>query len=234
MGEEKKTIKSISYNQKEIMYNIMQLHNSGQPFEADMTYSIGAFYKQNAIDEYNIPQPTYKFDVCPQLEEVVKIEPLGKLPLDDNSISSLVIDLPFVISPRSCESVLNPKKGSCIISKRFSSYYPVQEMFESYDHWINEAYRVLKENGICVFKTQATISGGKSYMTPEYSWLCAQQCGFYTEDQFFLMAKSRIISGKVKTQMHARKYSSTFYVFKKVPKNKSIDYFKWKTINDNK
>ena len=44
MTEDKKTIKSISYNQKEIMYNIMQLHNSGKPFEADMTYSFGAFY----------------------------------------------------------------------------------------------------------------------------------------------------------------------------------------------
>ncbi len=138
MTEDKKTIKSISYNQKEIMYNIMQLHNSGKPFEADMTYSIGAFYKQNANDEYNIPQPSYKFDVCPQVEGVQKIEPLGHLPLEDNSIESLVIDLPFVISPRSCNSVLNPQKGSCIISKRFSSYYPVQEMFEEADMWLVE------------------------------------------------------------------------------------------------
>ena len=33
MEEKKeKLIKSISYNQKEILYDIMQLHNNGKPF----------------------------------------------------------------------------------------------------------------------------------------------------------------------------------------------------------
>ena len=36
-----KVIKSISYNQHEILYNIMQLYNNGKPFECDMTYSKG-------------------------------------------------------------------------------------------------------------------------------------------------------------------------------------------------
>lgn len=229
MEEKKeKLIKSISYNQKEILYDIMQLHNNGKPFEVDMTYSTGGFYKINKNDNYIIPYPSLKFDVCPQTEDTVKIEPLGNLPLENNSIESIIIDLPFVISPRECKSMHNMKDGSNIIMKRFSSYYPVSEMLESYHHWINEAFRVLKENGICVFKTQATISGGKCYMTPEYSWLCAQQCGFYTQDQFILIAKARLLSGKIKHQEHARKFSSTFYVFRKPGKNQVIDYFKWK------
>lgn len=228
MGNNNKLIKSTSFNQKEILFNIMNLHNNGKPFEADMTYSSGGFYKVNKDDSYSIPQPKYKLDVFPQTEDTIKIEPLGELPFEDNSLESIVIDLPFVIAPRNCPSMENTKERSNIIMKRFSSYYPVQEMFESYHHWINEAYRVLKDNGICVFKTQATISGGKSYMTPEYSWLCASECGFYTEDQFFLLAKQRLISGKVKKQEHARKYSSTFYVFKKSTKYKPINYFTWK------
>ena len=39
-----KVIKSISYNQHEILYNIMQLYNNGEPFDCDMTYSKGKFY----------------------------------------------------------------------------------------------------------------------------------------------------------------------------------------------
>ena len=91
--EYKDVIKSISYNQHEILYNIMQLHNGGRPFDCDPTYSIGNFYGNFKIIKTNgeevtieIPQPKYKFDVCPQVEGVEKFEPFGKLPLDDNSI----------------------------------------------------------------------------------------------------------------------------------------------------
>ena len=38
-------IRNISFDQKEILYNIMNLHNEGKPFEADMTASTLGFYK---------------------------------------------------------------------------------------------------------------------------------------------------------------------------------------------
>lgn len=166
-------------------------------------------------------------DVVPQFDDVLKLEPLGKLPFEDNSIESLVIDLPFVIAPRdSASTKLTDQNGRNVIMNRFSSYYPVAEMLESYHHWINEAYRVLKPDGICVFKCQSTVTGGKQLMSCEYSWLCATAAGFYTLDQFFLLAKNRLHSGKIKTQQHARKFTSTFYVFKKSDKKK-ISYMKW-------
>lgn len=225
--EYKDVIKSISHDQKEIMYNIMRLHNNGKPFYADMTYSSGKFYEQKKNDKYIIPQPTIKLDVVPQFEDVIKLEPIGKLPFEDNSIDSIVIDLPFVIAPRdSASTKLDNQDGRNVIMNRFSSYYPVAEMLESYYHWCSEAYRVLIPNGICVFKCQSTVTGGKQLMSCEYSWLCATSVGFYTLDQFFLIAKNRLHSGKIKTQQHARKYTSTFYVFKKSDKKK-IPYLKW-------
>lgn len=225
--EYKDVIKSTSHDQKEIMYNIMQLHNGGKPFYADMTYSSGKFYESKKGDKYIIPAPIVKLDVVPQFNDVLKLEPLGKLPFEDNSIESLVIDLPFVIAPRdSASTKLTDQNGRNVIMNRFSSYYPVAEMLESYHHWINEAYRVLKPDGICVFKCQSTVTGGKQLMSCEYSWLCATAAGFYTLDQFFLLAKNRLHSGKIKTQQHARKFTSTFYVFKKSDKKK-IPYMKW-------
>lgn len=47
--EYKDVIKSTSHDQKEIMYNIMQLHNGGKPFYADMTYSSGKFYEPKRV-----------------------------------------------------------------------------------------------------------------------------------------------------------------------------------------
>ena len=66
-------IKNISYDQKEILYNIMQLHNDGKPFEADMTASTLGFYKTKKNDKYVIPEPKILLDVFPQRKDIIKI-----------------------------------------------------------------------------------------------------------------------------------------------------------------
>lgn len=221
MGEVKysELIRSTSFSQKEILYNIMQLHNNGEGFDCDITYSSGKFYSDNK-EAITVPQPKIKMDVEPIFEDVIKIEPLKPLPLEDKSISSIVIDLPFVIAPRNLKS----KDGSNVMINRFSSFYPMDELFENYYFWLKEAYRVLKDDGICIFKCQATITSARQLMTPELSWMFATSCGFYTLDQFFLLAKNRLHSGKIKKQQHARKFTSTVYVFKKGMEKKKIKY----------
>ena len=229
-------IRSIGYNQHEILYNIMQMHNNGKPFDCDPTYSIGNFYGKFNIAKTNgetteieIPAPKYKFDVCPQVEGVEKIEPLGKLPLEDKSIDSICIDLPFVIS---CGPSMNTpdvdengkKAKNNLISRRFASYYPVAELLKSYKHFLKESYRVLKEDGILVWKTQGTISGSKFLVSPYYSRLIAESIGFDSLDEFILLAKNRLVSGKINKQQHARSFHSYFLVFKKSLKKK-ITYF---------
>ena len=56
-------IKNFSYNQKEILYNIMQLHNNGNPYDCDITASSLKFYNSNEDDEFYIPEPKFLFDV---------------------------------------------------------------------------------------------------------------------------------------------------------------------------
>lgn len=220
-------IKSISYNQHEILFNIMQLYNEGKPFDCDMTYSKGKFYgsfilkKSNGeVVKFEIPEPQYKFDVYPQTEDTVKIEPLSKLPLEDESLDSMIVDLPFVISPPNAPSMKEKKKGRNVIANRFSSFYPYDELYKTYAFWIKECFRVLKPNGTLVWKTQMNISGGINYDTPLWSKLCANKVGFVIEDEFILNAKQRLISGKVKNQLHSRKYHSSFLVFKKFKSKK--------------
>ena len=239
----KDVIRSISYDQHEILYNIMKMHNGGKPFDCDITYSTGKFYGNYAIDTIDgtqvnieIPEPKLKFDVYPQMEDVIKIEADGQLPLEDNSLSSIVVDLPFVVSPPNAPSVLNNKddKKKNIIFKRFSGYYPWYTMPESYSHWLKECYRVLNNEGIVVWKSQSTISARKNIMMPYFSWMVAEKTGFYTLDEFILLAKNRLHSGKIKKQEHARKFHSHFFVFKKSVKEKPINYYKFKTNGNNK
>jgi hypothetical protein len=235
-------IRSVSYDQHSILKDIIDMHNGGRPFDADITYSIGAFYghfkrtmNDGSEQEYDIPRPRFTFDVCPQDDETIKLEPWGNIPLDDNSVDSICVDLPFVVAPRDSASTKkeNEKEGSNITFKRFSSYYPFTECMASYAHWLTECYRVLKEDGILVWKTQASVTGSKQMMTPEWSWLYATSLGFDTLDQFFLIAKARLNSGKIKTQQHARKFSSTFFVFKKSIK-KRINYLDYMCEDERK
>lgn len=209
-------IKNISTDQSEILKWIIDLHNDGRPFECDITASELKFYGKRQGCKYEIPRPSILMDVYPMSDEIIKITPFNKLPLEDNSVQSIVCDLPFVCSPKTCKSVVEKKEGANLISNRFSSWYPMQEGYENIYWWMNECKRVLKNDGILVWKMQSSVSGGLQHSLSEFSAVCAADCGLYLNDQFFVEAKARLISAsKIKKQAHARKYTSTFWVFRK-------------------
>ena len=118
-------IRNISYDQTEILHNIGTIYNGGSDqFDADMTASTLGFYGKGR-GKYEIPEPKILMDVFPTREDIVKIDKWGPLPLEDKSINSLVIDLPFVISPANAPSAVNKKDGASLIYNRFNGYYPV-------------------------------------------------------------------------------------------------------------
>lgn len=223
-------IRNISFDQSEILHNIMNLYNDGKPFECDITASELKFYKKNKQNKYEIPVPKILMDVYPQRDDIIKITPFQKLPLEDNSLSSIMVDLPFVISPKTSRSKREGKKDTNLIANRFSSFYPADELFENIYWWINECYRVVKENGIVVWKMQSTVSGGQERWSTPFSFMVADRVGFYIIDEFILEAKARIVANShfKNGQKHARKYTSTFWVFKKDERQaKNNSLFKW-------
>lgn len=216
-------IKNISFDQTEILQSIINLHNGGKPFDCDITASELKFY-EGKNGKFKVPVPRLLFDVYPMNDRIQKITPFQKLPLEDKSIESIVCDLPFVISPKKCKSVVEKKEGANMISNRFSSFYPMEELIENIYWWINECYRVLKDDGILVWKMQSTVSGGRQVWASPFSFLAADKAGFYVLDEFILQAKARLIpSSKIHEQKHARKYTSTFWVFKKDAKKHKIN-----------
>ena len=209
-------IKNISSDQSEILKWIMDLYCDGEPFECDMTASELKFYGKRNGCKYDIPVPKILMDVYPVSNEIIKITPFDRLPLEDNSIKSIVCDLPFVCSPKTCKSVVEKKEGSNLISNRFSSWYPMREGYENIYWWMNECARVVKDMGVIVWKMQSSVSGGLQHLLSEFSLLCASNANLYTIDRFNLLAKARLISAsKIKKQMHSRKYTSDFWVFQK-------------------
>lgn len=201
-------IKSVGLSQSEIIKNILTLHCEGKDIDCDPTYSKGNFYKKTGINE-----PRYKFDILPLVEGVEEAD-CRKLPLEDNSVEVVMFDPPFIISKG--PSLKTDKKGSNIISSRFSSFESYVELLKMYGESIEEMHRILKKGGHLIFKCQDQVSGGKQYFVHlAVNWMAESQ-GFYPKDLFILVAKNRISSGKWKIQRHARKHHCYFWVFKKI------------------
>lgn len=209
-------IKNISTDQSEILKWIMDLYNDGNPFQCDMTASELKFYGKRNGCKYAIPEPEILMDVFPMRDDIIKITPFQKLPLEDESVSSIICDLPFVCSPKTCKSIVEKKEGSNLIPNRFHSWYPMQEGYENIFWWLGECKRVLKDDGIIIWKMQNSVSGGLQHMLSYFSMICAAHYNLYVKDEFLLQAKARLISAsKIKKQMHSRKYTSSFWVFMK-------------------
>lgn len=206
-------VKSIGYDQGEIIRNILKLHVPDGKIDCDPTFSTGAFYNGTGI-----ALPQYRFDISPQRNDVVRAD-ARRLPLADDSISCMMLDPPFLAT----KGKSLKKSDGNIINRRFGVYPDEKTLHRCYSDMLNEAYRVLKLNGILIFKCQDKVSSGKQYMSHVYIMNEAVRIGFYPKDLFILLAKSRLVADwQKKNQRTSRKYHSYFWLFQK--NNRRIEY----------
>ena len=199
-------IKSCQYNQSEILQNIMALCKI-DVFDADITYGNGTFYK-------DIPQPKLKFDIDPQVDDVVNASSVD-LPIVDGSLKSLVFDPPFMTYVRAGRS----GNGNMIMAKRFGGYWHYNELEEHYKATLKESARILDSKGIMVFKCQDIVHNHKLHPTHIFvtDWM---REWFRLKDLFVLAAKTRMpipqkVGEKKKVQKHARIHHSYFMVLER-------------------
>jgi len=207
------TIKSISYNQEEIIKNILELHVPSKQIDLDATYSKGNFYKKD------IARPKHKFDIKPQTKDTLQAC-VTNLPIEDSVVDCIMFDPPFGMGYGPSIKKIVP--GSNLIINRFSCLKNPEELGQFYKEALREFYRILTDKGVLIFKCQDCVTSGKNVMSHVIVMNQAFKIGFYPKDLFILLAKNRMISGKVKKQVHARKFHSYFWVFEK--KKSKIDY----------
>ncbi len=205
-----KTIRTIGFNESEMIRDILNLHCDGKQIECDLTYSKGIFYK-NGIQE-----PKYKLDLIPQSPGVISANSI-ELPLKSNSIETIIFDPPFVIGGKNHKE---NKKGSSVIAKRFGRFTSWKELEKMYRLSLSEIYRVLKNNGILIFKNQDVVASGVNYFTHVWLMIWALEIGFTPIDLFILLSEYRLTDQRI--QQHARKYHCYFWVFKKYNQRREI------------
>lgn len=201
-------IKSISFSEEEIISSIINLHCKTN-IELDATYSKGNFYKGNLI------KPIYKFDLYPQIEGVLEAN-AENIPLESESITTAMFDPPFLATKGKSLSINN---GSNKINKRFGVYPTEKELHRFYVNALKEHFRLLKKDGILIFKCQDKVSSGIQYFSHNFIIQEAIKIGFYPKDMFILLAKNRIVADwQLKNQKNARKFHSYFLVLQKCKK----------------
>ena len=208
-------VRSVYNSNFEVISNIMALYKIEQ-FDLDCTYSRGLFWK-------NLPEPRIKTDLVPVTEDTIQADS-EHLPFEDNSMKSVMCDLPFVICGKLYKS---NKEGSSVIAKRFEGYVTYNDLKNNYYKTLKELYRICDKDGFIVFKCQDTVSGGLNYFTHAMVFNMALELGFYPRDLFVLVAKMRISSfgGKWNKQEHARKFHSFYWVLEKKISKKNFNFY---------
>jgi hypothetical protein len=209
-------VRSVYNSNYEVIKNIMALYKIEQ-FDLDCTYSRGLFWK-------NLPRPKIKTDLVPVTEDTIQANS-EHLPFENNSLKSIMCDLPFVICGKQYKS---NKEGSSVIAKRFEGYPTFKDLKKNYYGTLKELYRVCDKDGFVVFKCQDSVSGGLNYFTHIMVLNMALEIGYYPRDLFVLVTKQRINSfgAKWSKQEHARKHHSFYWILEKKISKKDFNFYK--------
>lgn len=189
---------SIFNEEQELLKAIIDLHSTNG-IELDPMYFKGNFYKQ-------ILDPRLKFDINPQSLGVEKAD-AQHLPIDDGSISCMVLDPPFMFGNHGTQK-------SYYSSKTHGIFKSFGELEKLYKEILCEAKRVLKKGGVLFFKCQ-DYTDSKTTMTHCLVWSWATDIGFYAKDLAILhLIKNKVWNSNLQ-QKHLRKVHSYFWVFVK-------------------
>lgn len=155
------------------------------------------FYKGNFYKD--IPEPIYKFDLNPQSDA-------QNLPIDDKSITSMILDPPFMFGNHGTQKQYYSSRTHGIL-KDFSA------LEQLYTNILKEAHRVLKRGGTLIYKCQ-DYTDSKTTLVHCHVFNWAVAAGFKVKDLAILnLPKNKIYNGNLQ-QRHLRKVHSYFFVFK--------------------
>lgn len=184
---------SVSHNLNKTLKNMISLHLSTKTFDCDLTFGEGGFYKKG------IPVPPHIYDLfnygdkSPSGANVQKLDLKNPKPI---AVCSVVVDLPIAIDELSFKSS--------------------NQLYNTYDEYINYAATILTSGGILVFSTADFIlrNGEDGTWAADYAISSALSFGFSLKDKIHLVKKGDIIEiDGISVQSGLR--DSAFLIFSK-------------------
>jgi len=200
----------------EVFPEILKLHVPEGSIVADVTWGKGVFWR-------NVPSGQYQLlatDICMGVD-------CRKLPYENESIDCVVLDPPYMEGFYRKENSHKAGSGThSAFSNAYSNGDEVNSDTENFgtkkwhaavtDMYFkagDEAYRVLRKDGILIVKCQDEVSAGKQWLTHVEIINEYEKKGYYTKDLFIVIRTNKPSVSRLKKQVHARKNHSYFLVF---------------------
>jgi len=194
-------------NNDELFPKILSLYVKPGSNIADVTYGKGVFWR-------NVPSKLYKLHATDAQNGV----DCRKLPYKDMMMDVVVLDPPYMHTPGGTahnghQNYENYYKNNVALNGSNKKYH--EAVLDLYFKAGNEAYRILKTNGIFIVKCADEVCANQQRLTHvelinEYS-----SKGFIVEDLFVLLRLNKPGVSRMIRQIHARKNHSYFLVFRK-------------------
>jgi hypothetical protein len=194
-----------------VFKDVVSLYVAAKSTVADVTYGKGVFWK-------DIPKDRYKL-LPTDLKDGVDCR---NLPYKNEEIDCVVFDPPYMHTPGGTAHVNHQNYESYYknnVSPNGSGKKYHEAVLDLYFKAAQEAYRVLRNEGIYIVKCGDEVCANQQRLTHVEIVNELTQKGFIVEDLFVLLRNNRPGVSRVIRQVHARKNHSYFLVFRK-SKNK--------------
>jgi ubiquinone/menaquinone biosynthesis C-methylase UbiE len=199
---------------KDIFVDILDLHVAEGSLIVDVTAGLLKFWTKIDLERYDCifsDRDSTRVKGFKEASMTCLQADCKNLPYRSRSIDVVVIDPPFgqlSTAPQSQDKHhlsdaynLGEKRGA-------------EGVYEMYQQGTEEAYRVLKNNGIFIVKCQDFVNSKKQHWLEGYVWTHAESVGFERLDKFVLVRQETPVM-RHKYQYHARKNHSYFWLFRK-------------------
>jgi tRNA G10 N-methylase Trm11 len=145
------------------------------------------------------------------------------LPYKDGTIDCVVFDPPYMHTPGGTAHVNHQNYESYYRNNAYENgsgkkYH--EAVLDLYFKAANEAYRVLREEGIYIVKCGDEVCANQQRLTHVELVNELTKNGFIVEDLFVLLRNNRPGVSRILRQVHARKNHSYFLVFRKSKKRR--------------
>lgn len=192
-------------NSADAFQQIAGLHVPAGSVILDMTWGAGIFWRNVNPQAYEV----WRIDRAPRPGIDVRAD-CTSLPFRPGTFDAAVLDPPYGnMSTR-------PRRDSVCDLYNLSSCMSPDEVRRFYTDLLWQAYEALKLGGILIVKCQNFVNGGKNHWMEIEIYNEARFLRFIPVDKFHVVPPTKPnLRHPNRPQQHARKWGSTFWVFRK-------------------
>ena len=196
----------------DVFAQVMSLHVPEGAIVADVTWGKGVFWQKVREGTYDV-----------RATDIAMGVDCRDLPYLEGEIDCVVLDPPYMEGFFRNDASQKAGGGSY---SAFREHYANGDEKPQTAKWHDavaqlyreagqEAFRVLRRNGILIVKCQDEVSANRQRLTHVEIINDYESLGFYTKDLFVVMRPNKPAVTRLKKQVHARKNHSYFLVFVK-------------------